>query len=157
MSGQVTERRLERIIPKAAKSTVHLYFSAMENSHLTAENRAMALPDDLVERAKAMVRALIEGPSDALTRTLPKETELLALYFTEDGVAYVNFNKAVSDNHPGGSLTELLSIYSVVNTLTLNIPEIKAVKFLIEGQEAKTLAGHIDLGYPFRPDLLLIK
>ena len=63
----------------------------------------------------------------------------------------------VSEKHPGGTLTELLSIYSVVNTLSLNISEIEAVKFLIEGREAKTLAGHIDLRYPFEPDLLMIK
>jgi spore germination protein GerM len=88
---------------------------------------------------------------------LPKETELQAFYLTKDGVAYVSFNKAISENHPGGSLTELLSIYSLVNTLSLNIPEIEAVKLLIDGREAKTLAGHIDLQYPFRPDLLMIK
>ena len=145
------------MIPNTAKSTVHLYFADMDHNHLTAETRPLALPDDVVERAKTFVRALIEGPGDSFTRTLPRETELLALYLDEEGVAYVNFNKAVSDKHPGGSLTELLSIYSVVNTLSLNIPEIQAVKFLIEGREAKTLAGHIDLRYPFRPDLLIIK
>jgi len=155
--GEMTGKALRRMIPNAAKSTVHLYFADMDHSHLRAESRPLALPDGVVDRAKAMVHALIEGPSDSLTRTLPRETELLALYLDEQGVAYVSFNKAVSDKHPGGSLTELLSIYSVVNTLSLNISEVEAVKFLIEGREAKTLAGHIDLRYPFRPDLLMIK
>lgn len=155
--GEMTEKVRRPMIPRSAKSMVHLYFTDMDQRHLKAETRSIALPDGVVDRAKAMVYALIEGPSDSLTRTLPRETELLALYLDEDGVAYVSFNQALSDKHPGGSQTELLSIYSVVNTLSLNIPEIEAVKFLIEGREAKTLAGHIDLRYAFRPDLLMVK
>jgi spore germination protein GerM len=155
--GGMTKKALRRMVPQTAKSTVHLYFADMDHSHLKAESRPLALPDGVVDRAKKMVHALIEGPSDGLIRTLPRETELLALYVDEEGVAYVSFSKAVSDKHPGGSLTGLLSIYSVVNTLSLNIPDITAVKILIEGREAKTLAGHIDLRYPFRPDLLKIK
>jgi hypothetical protein len=45
----------------------------------------------------------------------------------------------------------------MVNTLALNIPEIEAVKILIEGREAKTLAGHIDIRRPFRANMLMIK
>lgn len=155
--GQKTENGLRRIMPTSERPVVHLYFAATNYSYLTAESRAMALPHGVVEQAKAMVQALIGGPTDSLIRTLPKETELQALYLTKDGVAYVSFNKAISDKHPGGSLSELLSIYSIVNTLSLNIPEIKAVKLLVDGREAKTLAGHIDIQYPFRPDLLMIK
>lgn len=142
---------------KAAKALFYLYFSDPEESHLTAENQTFALPNNVVERAKAIVQCLIDGPTEPLTRTVPKATKLLALYVTQQGVAYVDFNRAIAEKHPGGSLTELLSIYSIVNTLCLNIPEIKAVKILIEGREAKTLAGHIDIRYPLRPDLLMIK
>ncbi len=144
-------------VQTTAKSTAHLYFADRTHTHLTAEDRTMALPEGLVERAKSLVRALIEGPRTSLTPTLPKEAKLLALYVTQQGIAYVDFNSAIHDKHPGGSLSELLTIYSVVNTLSLNIPEIEAVKILIEGREAQTLAGHIDLSLPYRPDLLMVK
>ena len=157
LEGQKAEDHLRQSMPANERPVVHLYFADTSQSFLTAESRAMALPDGVVEGAKVMIQALIKGPTASLTRTLPKETELQAFYLTKDGVAYVSFNKAISENHPGGSLTELLSIYSLVNTLSLNIPEIEAVKLLIDGREAKTLAGHIDLQYPFRPDLLMIK
>jgi spore germination protein GerM len=146
-----------RFLPKIAKATTHLYFSDADHSYLTAESRSLALPDNVVERAKTMVYALIEGPKTSLAHTLPEEAKLLSLYVTEGGVAYVNFNKAIGDKHPGGSLSELLTIFSVVNTLALNIPEIQAVGILIEGREAKTLAGHVDIRFPFRPDLLMVK
>ncbi|MBW1775858.1 MAG: GerMN domain-containing protein [Deltaproteobacteria bacterium] len=114
-------------------------------------------PDNVVQRARVMVSALIDGPKAALTPTLPAETKLLALHVTDSGTAYVDFSRVISEKHPGGSLSELLTIFSVVNTLSLNIPEIKAVKILIEGREAKTLAGHIDIRFPFRPNLLMVK
>lgn len=144
-------------LPETARSEVYLYFSSGDETYLSTERRSMALPEDVVGRAKAIVSALIEGPTGALTRTLPTETKLLALYVDENGVGYVDFDKAVKDNHPGGSLTELLSIYSVVNSLCLNLAEIQAVKILIEGQDAQTLAGHIDIRYPLKPDLLMVK
>ena len=48
---------------------------------------------------------------------------------------------------------ELASIYAVVNSLTQNVSKIDRVQILIEGAEAETLAGHIDLSRPFSEDL----
>ncbi|MBW1740515.1 MAG: GerMN domain-containing protein [Deltaproteobacteria bacterium] len=142
---------------KSTEARVHLYFSDADHRFLTAEERLLAQPDSVVERVKVIVQALIEGPKGPLTPTVPAETKLLALYVTKDGIAYVDFDRAISEQHPGGSLCELLTIFSIVNTVVLNVPEVEAVKILIEGQEAKTLAGHIDIRFPFRPDMLMIK
>jgi spore germination protein GerM len=103
------------------------------------------------------MEALIEGPRGPLSPTIPSGTKVLALYVTQAGMAYIDFNRAITENHPGGTFSELLTIFSIVNTLALNIDEIEAVKILIEGREAKTLAGHIDIRRPFRPNMLIIK
>jgi hypothetical protein len=50
-------------------------------------------------------------------------------------------------------MMELASIYSVVNSLTQNVSGINRVQILIEGAEAETLAGHIDLSRPLVEDL----
>ena len=65
--------------------------------------------------------------------------------------------RELKDNHPGGIGTEIMTIYSIVNSLVLNIPEIDAVKILIDGKESITLAGHIDLKFPLKADMLLIR
>ena len=52
---------------------------------------------------------------------------------------------------PGGSEAELLTVYSVVNSLTANFPAVKRVQILIEDRPAPTLAGHVDLTRPLRP------
>ena len=144
-------------LPNLAKARVHLYFSDGDSSFLTSEVRTLALPDSMVRRARMVVDALIEGPKGPLTPTIPPETKVLALYVTQEGTAYVDFNRAIAEKHPGGTLSEMLTIFSIVNTLAINIPEIVAVKILIGGGEAKTLAGHIDIQFPFRPDMLMIK
>jgi hypothetical protein len=63
----------------------------------------------------------------------------------------------IRENHPAGTLSELFTVYSVVNSISLNVPEIEAIKILIEGQEATTLAGHVDIRFPLQPDILMIK
>jgi spore germination protein GerM len=144
-----------RALPKEAKGRIHLYFGDPEHDLLAAEVRTLAFPDSLVERARVIIDALIEGPKGPLTQTVPPETKILAVYLAE-GVIYVDFDQAITDNHPGGTLSELLAIYSLVNTLCLNMPDIEAVKILIAGREAKTLAGHIDIRFPIRPNMLMV-
>jgi spore germination protein GerM len=143
--------------PKTAKLRSHLYFVDENHQFLRAEKRILLQRDSVVEEAKSLINALIRGPKSGLVPTLPEEARLLALYVTEDAVAYVDFDTAVHEKHPGGVLTELFSIFSVVNTLALNLEEVDQVKILINGNEAKTLAGHIDIRFPFRPNVLMIK
>lgn len=155
---EVDDRQGTRTIsPRSVKSRVHLYFSDEVNGYLVAEERNLSMPEDPVQRSKRLVQALIDGPGTELRPTIPPKTTLRALYVSEKGVAYVDFNQAVQTEHRGGTLAELLTIYSVVNTLCLNIPEIHAVKILIEGHEKKTLSGHIDTQEPFKANLLMLK
>ncbi len=58
-------------------------------------------------------------------------------------------------NHPGGVLNELATIYSIVDSVAYNLPEIKQVKILVGGVEKETLAGHCLLLLPLEMDLSL--
>ena len=139
------------------KSIVHLYFSDKDNSFLKAETRDLFYTDNSDEFGKNIVQALIEGPRTGLMRTIPANTTLKAFYITRDGTAYIDMSDTIRDAHPGGVKSELFTIYSMVNSLTLNITEIDAVKILISGKELMTLNGHIDLRFPFKANMLLIR
>ncbi len=139
------------------KIAAHLYFADRYSSFLTSELRVMHQPDNPVEFGRAIVEALINGPQKGLIRTIPVGTELRAIYIDSNKVAYIDLSEAVKKKHPGGINSELLTIYSVVNSLILNVSEIKRVKILIDGNEAPTLAGHIDLQFPFKAYMLLIR
>jgi len=139
------------------RSTAHLYFADKKKPVLIAEERVLARSETPEDYASHIIRALINGPRKGLMRTLPAETGLRALYILKDGTAYVDLSEEVSTHHPGGVQMERLSIYSVVNSLILNVSEIHAVKILIGGRESLTLAGHLDLRFPFKAEMLLIR
>ena len=50
--------------------------------------------------------------------------------------------------HPGGSLDEIFTVYTLVNALTVNLPAVTRVQILVDGKEVDTLAGHVDLRHP---------
>jgi hypothetical protein len=132
-------------------------FYFLISTFLIAEERSFFRSSDPAEAGKRIIEALIHGPEKGLMQTIPGAAKLRALYVTQDGTAYVDLTVAVKDQHPGGVKSELLTIYSIVNSLILNIPEINAVKILIAGSESLTLAGHIDLRLPFKADMLSIR
>jgi hypothetical protein len=50
-----------------------------------------------------------------------------------------------ADGHPSGILLEEMTLTSLIETLNANVPGIAKVKFLVDGKERETLAGHADL------------
>jgi len=139
------------------RTIIHLYFADKENSFLIAEKRLLIQPDDPAQMGKLIIESLIKGPKEGLMRTIPLDATLRALFVTEDKTAYADFSPVIREKHPGGCKSEIITIYSIVNSLILNIPEIDAVKILIDGRESMTLAGHIDLRFPLKADMLLVR
>lgn len=139
------------------RAMVHLYFSDRKNLFLIAEERNLVHFGNPNKLGSGIVTALIEGPRTGFMRTIPANTILKAFYISQDGIAYVDMSAAIKDAHPGGIKSELFTIYSIVNSLMLNVPEIDAVKILIDGREAMTLSGHVDLRFPFKANMLLIR
>jgi germination protein M len=153
----------EKLLPppvpeKAAVRELKLFFSDVEGKSLEAERRRIKKGParGLEVKVKEAVEALIEGPESALTPTIPEGTKLLSVRI-KGAAAYVNFSGALADNHPGGSSGELQTIYSIVNTVALNFPEIEAVQILIDGGKRDTLAGHIRIDFPLVPNKNIIK
>ncbi len=138
------------------KKEVILYFSDTEGQYLIGEKRRILKKNDLKEEGKETINELIKGPKGRLIPTLPSRTKLLNLH-VDEGKARVDFNSALIKDHPKGSTAELMTIYSIVNTLTLNFPRIKRVQILIDGRPIETIAGHISLREPILPKLDLIK
>jgi spore germination protein GerM len=139
------------------RSLVHLYFADRTGGYLSAEERVMTHPGDTARFAADIVRALIGGPRENLVRTLPPETRLRTLFVAEDGCCYVDLSSEGRRFHPGGVQSELLSVYSIVNSLVLNIDTVNRVKLLMDGDEVTSLAGHIDLTPSLAADMLLIR
>jgi hypothetical protein len=60
-------------------------------------------------------------------------------------LAVVNLTGSFVANHPSGLQTETLTVLSICATLHANLPRVTQVRFLVDGLERATLAGHADL------------
>ena len=150
---EVTKEKKEKV---AEKKVVTLYFSDEQEEYLIGEKRQILKRDEVREEAEETIRELIKGPKGKLLPTLPPRTKILALQLDAKGMARVNFNQALHRDHPGGSSAEMMTLYSIVNSLTFNFPQIKQVQILIEGEKSQTIAGHLSLEDPIfsKPDLI---
>lgn len=153
---------------KSGRLVVYLYFSDKTGDILVSEKRRIDVAGgktddsaegaDGVELAKSIIEALIDGPEKAdLTRTIPSGTVCRTVYIADNKTAYVDFSSDITEKHPGGSAAERLTIYSVVNSLVMNVDTVQRVKILINGHEAETLAGHIDLRFPFSANMRMVR
>jgi germination protein M len=138
------------------KITVKLFFLAPDQPALLIEDREVAYSADLARQVRTVVEELVKGPQKGLVGSLPRETKVIDAFVTSAGIAYVDLSKEVSQKHPGGSRGELLSVYSVVNSLTSNFPAVKRVQILVDDRQVPTLAGHVDLTHPLSSDLTFL-
>ncbi|MCK4259317.1 MAG: GerMN domain-containing protein [Halanaerobiales bacterium] len=122
-----------------AGGNVKLYFAVEDGAGLRAESRKVM--GDLKEGA---LEELIKGPANSkLSTTIPNEVRVLNIKVTDE-LCVVNFNEKLVTNHWGGSTGEILTVYSIVNTLC-QFRDIERVQILVEGKKIETLAGHLIL------------
>jgi hypothetical protein len=104
------------------------------------------MPTDRSLRAREALRAVLsqymQHPSP---HPLGKGTDIKGVYLIGDDTMVVDTTLPFADAHPSGILLEELTITSLIETLTANVPGVVKVKFLVNGQERETLAGHADL------------
>jgi hypothetical protein len=125
------------------------FLSAGSSGSLEAVAGELPLSADPVERSKQLINALIANAPAPERRTLPADTTLLAFYLLPDGTAIADFSDALAAECPSGILSEQTVVDSVTRTLGANVSEVRQLKILVHGQEAETLAGHLDLSAAF--------
>lgn len=60
-------------------------------------------------------------------------------------LAVVNLTSNFVASHPSGLETETLTVLSICATIHANLPRVTQVRFLVDGQQRPSLAGHADL------------
>jgi hypothetical protein len=134
-----------------------LYFPSLSERKLVAESRPVKWASSADDRVRQVLLALAEGSRQGLGRPLAPSTNVRAVFLTSDGTAYVDLSNDLLSGINPGIESESLSVYSMVDSITANIPSVKRVKILIQGQEVETLEGHADLSEAFVPDPTLSK
>jgi spore germination protein GerM len=143
--------------PPGRKIKARLFYVAEDGISLTGVERDVAYGEGALEQAREIVAAQIAPVVEPLVSAVPPGTALRAVFLTESGDAYVDLSREIVSAHPGGTINELLTIYTIVNALTVNLPAVTGVQVLVDGKEVDTLAGHIDLRRPLAKTITWIQ
>ncbi len=117
---------------------------------LTLETRSIFLTEDIILTARQIIHEVLKGPSTKEGfQVFSERAKLRQVYLLEDGTAFVDLSQEIIYPAVGGVAAELSALYSMTRSLLENIQEFKQIRFLVEGQERPTLAGHVSILEPF--------
>jgi len=146
--AETTSASTQPVAPPVSGPTeqVALYVAYDEDGSLRAQSTRIPLPAGRQERAQELLRALLNiYLGNASPHALGPGSEVRDVYLVDPGLAVIDLNGAFAQGHRSGVLVEELTVASLVETLSANIPGVTRVKILVEGKERESLAGHADL------------
>ena len=134
-----------------------LYYGTPDGQALAAVKREVPLGEGSREQGRQILESELDDAPAPYLSLIPRGTTLRAFYITDRGDAFVDLSAEASTLHAGGSTHELLTVYAIVNAVTANLTSVERVQILIDGRQADTLAGHVDLRRPFERDTVLVR
>lgn len=142
---------------KVAVRPIRLYYESPAMM-LVPEARNVALPESPAGAIPMVVRELLKGPvTPVALRLFPSDTVVRGAYLLPEGTVIVDLGgPTLTSGWGAGSHTEIMAIYSLVQTLTANFPEARRVRIVVNGTPAETLGGHISLARSLGPMPTLI-
>lgn len=143
----------------AAGETVELtlYFPGADG-RLYAERREAQVLPGATARARAALEGLLAGPrSDGLRAPLPGGIEIGSLALLADGTVIVDLRSTERELPPSsGSQAERATVYSLVDTVLLNVEGTRRVTLLWNGLQRESFAGHLDTTRPLAADTSIL-
>jgi len=134
----------QEFIPADEAHTLKIYFGQKSKDLLASENRIVRKRSMLIAQARQIIETVLEGPtSNSFYPVIPKGTTLRGLFF-DSGVFTVDLSKEFAEISNFGAAEQILSVYSLVNSLTELDPRAR-VRFLINGSEPSVDNGHVDI------------
>ncbi len=128
-----------------------LFFASEDGLRLVPEERDVPLAEGVIAQARSIIEAQLSAePAAPLVSAIPKGATLRGIFISQRNEAFVDLDPVIRTAHPGGSHQELMTVYTIVHALLTNLPTLQEVQILIDGREADTLAGHVDLRRPLR-------
>jgi len=140
-----------------AHITATLFYGARDGLLLQPVRVEVPLAEGAVAQGRQIVRALLQPPPAPYVSVIPAGTTLKAFYLTSSGDAFVDLSSDITSKHPGGTHAELLTVYAIVNTIATNLQGVQRVQLLVDGQEADSVAGHVDVRRPLERDMTLVR
>lgn len=144
--------KAEPIIPPSTGWTerVTVFVAHDDPGDLQAQSISIPVETDRQQQAEAVLRGLIDiYAARNSPHLLAIGADVHDVFLFDPGIAVVDLNSPFVDGQVSGIFSEELTIASLVQTLATNFQGLTRVKFLVDGKERDTLAGHVDLSHFF--------
>lgn len=130
----------------ATQKQIVLWLAHDDTGTLSSQSISLAVSSERQRQAEDIVRALFGlYMAKGSPHPLPAGAGVRNIYFVDPGLVVVDFNSDLATGQTSGVFAEELTVASLAQTLNANMQGIARVKFLVDGKEASTLAGHADL------------
>jgi hypothetical protein len=156
LKGEVSEPTQAPQVAPAEQATLMVANDA--DNTVTARVLTLPLPQNPEARARALLGKLFDlyAATDATHRVAGGASSVAQVFLVP--IVKTNIHREDGDAGPSpaslanptgqvlaGIETETLTILSICSTLHANFPDVTQVRFLVDGQQRPTLAGHADL------------
>jgi hypothetical protein len=144
-------------VPVGEPARFQLYFPT-DGGMIKAEARDLRVLDEPRDRVRKLVAALLEGPkTPGLLPPFPQGVTAGTVAISKDGIAYVDLRwDGHADPPSSGSTEESQRLFSIVDTVAMNVPEATRVVLLWNGFQRESFAGHLDTSRPLSPDRSIV-
>ncbi len=142
-------------VPADQSYSVTLFFANEEyiatgdeslEKFMVVQSEMTAKPGEAYLKALELLKS---PPEEGYSTLITDQIQFNDAYLQGDTV-FVDLN---SSGLNGGSLQEVFLISQIVDTLLNSFDEVKQVQFLVDGETAETLMGHVDASGAFAKDL----
>ncbi len=135
---------------------LRVYFVNKSNNLLNEEQRLNIYANPNVIKEYYIVDELIKGSTNSeLYSAIPKSTKIINVE-TDNRVCYVNLSSDFVTKQPDDILINTLSVYQIVNSLTL-LDNVDAVQIFIDSKKVKGFKHSLDLSETLTSDESLIE
>ena len=148
LSKEEVQEKVEQIKPVKVK----MFFLQRNSRYMKPFSYEIGIFKTRQDLYKAFINELLKSREDCIT-PIPEGLKLRSVFYVKKRkILIVDFNEVLLNKFPVGTSSELEFIYYFVDNICYNFKEIEEVKFLVSGNEYKTISGHIDIENPFYPD-----
>lgn len=129
---------IENIEPQKLETKIPEKEPKTEDSILSIEIEKEPVNSTLLVTIENMIKKYLK----------PYDAKLLEIYIDKEKTVYIDLSSELKKNFQGDAIEEQGFIAGLYKSIKEKIPDAVDIKILIEGKEADSFGGHIDLSVP---------
>ncbi len=130
----------------ATQKQIVLWVAHDDTGTLRNQPLSIAISSERQRQAEDILRALLRVyTAKGSPHPLPAGAGVRSIYFIDPGLVVIDLNSELATGQTSGVFAEELTLASLTQTLNANMQGFSRVKFVVDGKEVSTLAGHADL------------